>query len=86
MSFVNQPQIVAEEVSMFVVAGIVAGQPRRVLKDVGYNFCPASKTWYEEEVDTDTTRTLRFSRRSDHTGLLIQIDKAGFNSCIDDLT
>lgn len=43
-----------------------------------YNFCPLSKTWYEEEVDTETTKTIRFARRKDHTGVLIRINKAEF--------
>lgn len=80
MSLIKQPQIIAQEVSGDVLVGIVLGAPRYQLRDVGYNLCPLDKTWYEEEVDTETTRTLRFAKRSDHTGLLVQIDKAGFYS------
>lgn len=43
-----------------------------------YNFTPLDKTWYHEEVDTVTTRTLRFAKRSDHTGILIQINNDEF--------
>lgn len=43
-----------------------------------YNFVPLPRTWYEEEVDTILTRTLRFSNRSDHTGILIKINTPEF--------
>ncbi len=43
-----------------------------------YNFVPLPRTWYEKEVDTDETQTIRFARRKDHTGILIQINKAEF--------
>ncbi len=44
----------------------------------GYNFTPVPRTWYEEEVDLDSSRTIRFANRSDHTGVLVQVDKADF--------
>lgn len=72
------PQIIAQELDGWVLAAIVAGQPRYVLKTIGMNFCPLDKTWYEEEVDTETTRTIRFAKRSNHTGILFKIDKAEF--------
>lgn len=43
-----------------------------------WNLCPLPRTWYEKEVDTDETQTIRFARRRDHTGVLIRIDKAEF--------
>lgn len=43
-----------------------------------YNLTPLNRTWYEEEVDADTTKTIRFAKRSDHTGVLIRINKAEF--------
>lgn len=78
MSFINQPEIIARQKRYRVLVGIVLGQPRYQMRDVGYNLAPLEKTWYEEEIDTETTRTLRFAKRSDHTGLLVQIDKSGF--------
>lgn len=39
-----------------------------------YNFTPLPKTWYHEEVDTVITRTYRFAKRTDHTGILIKVD------------
>ena len=46
----------------------------------GYNLTPLEKTWYEEEVDGDETKTIRFAKRKDHTGVLVQINKADFYS------
>lgn len=43
-----------------------------------YNFTPLPKTWYEEQVDTVVTRTYRFAKRSDHTGILIKIETDPF--------
>lgn len=43
-----------------------------------YNFMPLEKTWYEEEVDGEETKTIRFAKRTDHSGVLIQIDKDEF--------
>ena len=43
-----------------------------------WNLTPLQKTWYEEEVDASTTKTIRFAKRSDHTGVLIRINKAEF--------
>ncbi len=43
-----------------------------------YNFTPLPRTWYEEEVDLDDSRTIRFAKRTDHTGVLIQVDKDAF--------
>ena len=43
-----------------------------------YHLVPLKKTWYEEEVDTNATRTIRFSRRQDHTGVLIRMKKPEF--------
>lgn len=42
------------------------------------SFMPLPKTWYEEEVDGDTTKTIRFSNRRTHSGVLIRINKAEF--------
>lgn len=42
------------------------------------NFLPLKKTWYEEEIDATETKTLRFAKRLDGTGVLIQINKAEF--------
>lgn len=78
MPAINMPHIIAEELDGYVLAAIVAGQPRYVLKTVGLNFTPLPKTWYEEEVDTETTRTIRFAKRSDHTGILFKIEKTDF--------
>ena len=80
MSLIKQPEIIARQVSYPVLISIIADFPVYQFRDVGYNLAPLSKTWYEEEVDTATTRTLRFAKRSDHTGLLVKIDKAGFYS------
>lgn len=89
MPFVNMPKIIAQEVNMPVLVASHAGVPEYEDRDVGYNMCPLPKTWYEEEFDNpeprwenDTyipaTRTIRFAKRSDHTGILIQINKAEF--------
>lgn len=43
-----------------------------------YNLTPVPKTWYEEEVDLAATRTIRFANRSDHTGVLVQVNKDEF--------
>lgn len=51
-------------------------QPDIIAND--YNFTPLPRTWYHEEVDTVTTRTYRFAKRSDHTGVLIQVNNAEF--------
>lgn len=40
------------------------------------NLLPLDKTWYEKEVEADTTRTFRFAKRSDHSGVLIRINKS----------
>ncbi len=42
------------------------------------NIAPLDKTWYEEEFDGTTTKTIRFARRADPTGVLIKIDTAEF--------
>lgn len=78
MSFVNAPEIIAGQVSMWVFDRFVGDIPVYYYRAVGYNMCPLPKTWYEEEVDTEPTRTIRFAKRSDHTGILIKIDKAKF--------
>jgi len=78
MSFINMPQIIAGKVSRWVFIGFAVGFPVYAWRAVGYNLCPLPKTWYEEEVDTETTKTIRFAKRSDHTGILIKIDKAEF--------
>lgn len=51
-------------------------QPDIIAND--WRFAPLPRTWYEEEVDTVATRTFRFAKRSDHTGILLKIDKAEF--------
>lgn len=56
MSFINIPDIIANEMS----------------------FMPLPKTWYEEEFDEDTTKTIRFSQRRTHSGVLIRIIKSEF--------
>lgn len=43
-----------------------------------WNFCPLPKTWWELEVHTRDTKTVRFSRRADHTRIIFQIDKLEF--------
>jgi len=43
-----------------------------------WNLTPLPKTWYEEEVDGEVTKTIRFAKRSDHTGVLIRINKSEF--------
>lgn len=85
MSFINQPEIIARQKSFPVLVGFLGNAPIYQYRDVGYNLTPLPKTWYEEEVDTETTRTIRFAKRSDHTGLLVQIDKSGFNSGLIDI-
>ena len=45
---------------------------------IDWNLAPLEKTRYEEEVDEDETKTIRFARREDHTGVLIRINKAEF--------
>lgn len=85
MGLINQPQIVAQEKSCPVLVGFLVNAPIYQIRDVGYNLTPLPKTWYEEEFDCETTRTIRFAKRSDHTGLLVQIDKAGFNSGLIDI-
>ncbi|MBA7696616.1 hypothetical protein ES703_105266 [subsurface metagenome] len=47
-----------------------------------WNFVPLPNTWYEEEFDTVATRTFRFAKRSDHTGILIKINNAEFYEAI----
>lgn len=44
----------------------------------GWNLMPLDKTWYEEENDEAETKTIRFAKRSDHSGILIKINKAAF--------
>ncbi len=78
MAFINEPNIISGLVSMWVLDRFVMGFPVYDYKAVGYRLCPLPKTWYEEEVDTETTKTIRFAKRSDHTGILIKIDKAEF--------
>lgn len=80
MALIKQPEILARQVSYPVLVGYAADWPIYQFRDVGYNLTPLPKTWYEEEFDCETTRTIRFAKRSDHTGLLVQIDKAGFYS------
>ena len=72
------PEIIAGQVSMSVVVTPPPPFWLKQVRDVGYNMCPLLKTWYEEEVDTQSTRTIRFAKRSDHTGILFKIDKAEF--------
>lgn len=43
-----------------------------------YGFLPLDRTWYEVEVVTPTTETFRFAKRSDHSGVLIQINMDKF--------
>ncbi|MBA7580469.1 hypothetical protein ES708_22361 [subsurface metagenome] len=43
-----------------------------------YNFTPLPRTWYEEEFDIVTSRTIRLAKRSDHTGVLVQVNTAEF--------
>ena len=50
--------------------------PEIISKD--YGFLPLDRTWYEAEVVTPTTETFRFAKRTDHTGILIQIDMDEF--------
>lgn len=78
MSHINMPEIIASQVNMSVVVRPPPPFWLKQFRAVGYNMCPLDKTWYEEEVDTETTRTIRFAKRSDHTGILIKIDKAEF--------
>lgn len=78
MSFTNQPKIIAQEVNQRVLIGEFGGFLIFAFRDIGMNFTPLPKTWYEEEVDTETTRTIRFAKRSDHTGILFKIDKHAF--------
>ena len=80
MSLIKQPEIIARQVSYPVLVGFLGNAPIYQYRDVGYNLAPLENTWYEEEVDTPTTRTIRLAKRSDHTGLLVQIDKSGFYS------
>ena len=80
MAHITQPEIIARQVSYPVLTGFVGNMPIYQFRDVGYNLTPLPKTWYEEQVDTETTRTIRLAKRSDHTGLLVQINKAGFYS------
>lgn len=83
MPFVNMPEIIARQVIYPCWVGWDMGVRVYLPFDIGYNLCPLDKTWYEEDVDTETTRTIRFAKRSDHTGLLVKIDKAGFFSAFD---
>ena len=78
MAFVNIPKIIARQVNMSVVVSPPPPFWVKQFRNVGYNLCPLDKTWYEEEVDTPTTKTIRFARRADHTGLLVKINKAEF--------
>ncbi len=78
MPFVNTSKIIAQKVNMLVTYAVHDSGPQRENRDVGFNLCPLPKTWYEEEVDTETTKTIRFARRKDHTGILVKIDKAEF--------
>lgn len=78
MAFINQPEIISGLVTMFRLDGFFMGVPVYSRRAVGYRMCPLSKTWYEEEVDTQTTKTIRFAKRSDGTGILFKIDKAEF--------
>ena len=78
MPEINMPEIVAREIDYPIAVGWDMGVVVFLDMPVGYNLAPLPKTWYEEEVDTESTRTLRFAKRSDHTGLLVKIDKAGF--------
>ena len=48
-----------------------------------YNFTPLPKTWYEWEVATETTRTYRFAKRTDHTGVLIKVNLNEFKQAND---
>ena len=40
-----------------------------------YNFTPLPRTWYESEFEDSTFHTLRFAKRTDHTGCLIKYNK-----------
>lgn len=46
--------------------------PNGLADDLG--LIAPSQPWYEKENDTGATQTYRFSKRSDHTGLLIRIN------------
>lgn len=78
MPAINMPEIIAQEVNANVCTGLVGGVLAYADRDIGMNFTPLKKTWYEEEVDTETTRTIRFAKRSDHTGILFKINKHEF--------
>lgn len=78
MSNINMPEIIAQEVNQSVVVAVVGGVFIKAFRDIGCNFTPLPKTWYEEEVDTESTRTLRYAKRQDHTGILFKIDKHAF--------
>lgn len=43
-----------------------------------YNFTPLDRTWFEVEFVSLPSETIRFAKRTDHTGILIQINKAEF--------
>ncbi len=43
-----------------------------------WNLTPLDRTWYEDEFNTDETKTIRFAKRSDHTGVLVQVNLAEF--------
>jgi len=78
MPHINQPKIIAQQVNQRICIGEFGGFLIYAFRDIGMNMAPLDKTWYEEEVDTETTRTFRFAKRSDHTGILIKIDKHAF--------
>lgn len=83
MPNVNMPDIIANDVSYPCWVGWDMGVRVYLPFDVGFNFCPLDKTWYEEEVDTEATRTIRFAKRSDHSGILFKINKAEFYTMFD---
>ncbi len=41
----------------------------------GYNFTPLPRTWYEFETENPPLQTIRFAKRTDHTGVLIQFNR-----------
>ena len=51
-------------------------EPSIIANDL--NLVPLARTWYEKEVEASTTRTFRFAKRTDHTGVLIRINTAEF--------
>lgn len=46
--------------------------PEIIMED--YNFTPLPKTWWHLEAWSIGNRTYRLAKRSDHTGVLVQLD------------